>query len=455
MGYISLFFSFIFFLYSVYDNKKKIIMPKTLFYLLWTFILLLSNLNLYNITRPSNFAYYLILTMLIFFLIGDLITKLNTHNINSFLIENKFIKNINKFIIKIRTLFSKKPKFYLIYILSILFIFFTLIDCYVVIKNLMSGVPMYEIRHWRMGSFGIDLNPMLNRRTFVEEIFRSVILVPFETLLPPIAAYCFFNKNEKKKHKYFILILSLIVLILSSIAGGGGRLGFIYYFGSFLLMFLVLLNKKSINYKKHFKFIILILFFGFICTILLTKIRTTNSFIKQVYTYFALPPTLLSLWLPEIVNTPHTYGLLSLFGMHSYVFRGLDAIGLNNLVPNIYYNVFQHVLNAENFLDVGYGTGNAFVTPIYYFMIDGGIPFVCIASLFLGFILSKVYNNIIKKMDIRNFVIYVLIMYGIFLTFIRIQTVIPAYIISFIFAFFLLDKYDKKEKKVVKKNEKK
>ena len=89
-------------------------------------------------------------------------------------------------------------------------------------------------------------------------------------------------------------------------------------------------------------------------------------------------------------------------------------------------------------MQLGFGVGNAFVTPIYYFMIDGGIPFVCLASLLLGIITKKIYKYTANNNNIKNFVLYALIIYGIFLTFIRIQTVIPSYIISFIFAVLIL-----------------
>ena len=233
MGIITLIASILFLLLSVKDNKNKIITPKTLFYLLWTFILFLSDLNLYNIIKPSTYAYYLIFLMLVFFYIGCLCSKF------SFKKKNKVIEVLKEITNKYREKINQNPKFLIIYILAILYIVFALIDCYIVVKNYINGVPMYEIRRWRMGTFGVDLNPILNRRSFIEEVFRSVILAPFENLLPPIAAYCFFDSSISKKHKYSIPILSVIVLIVSCIAGGGGRLGFIYFFGSYFFMFLI------------------------------------------------------------------------------------------------------------------------------------------------------------------------------------------------------------------------
>ena len=448
MGYIAFFVSVILLILSINDNKGKLVMPKTLFYLLWTFILFLSILNLYDIIKPSPMAYFLIALMLLFFFLGDHLSKYKLKKIELPAKIKIHITKLKDKLTIIREKYNKSPKYKIIYILAALFIIFTLIDCVIVIKNLIDGVPMYKIRRWRMGAYGIDSNPILDRRTFGEEIFRNVILSPFETLMPPIAAYTFFKEKEKKSNKYILLILSIVILILSCVAGGGGRLGFIYYFGSYLLAFLISLkNNKRIDIKKYTKYIIIILILGFIATISLTKFRTSNSFIKQVYTYFAMPPTLLSLWLPKITNIEHTYGLLTTFGVHSYIFRGFDAVGLDILIPSIYNDTFQHLLNAEKFIQAGFGVANAFVTPIYYFMIDGGIPFVCLASMFFGYITSKLYNKLIDKIDIKNFVVYTLVMYGIFLTFIRIQTAIPSFIISFIFAIILLDTVEEKNNK--------
>lgn len=403
------------------QDKKGILSPAILFYALWSFILLLSNLQLYNITKPSNEAYFLILLMLIFFYIGK------------WLAYGVIKKNHQKF-----AEVNINPKFKIIYFLIFLVIIFTLIDCFIIVKNLKLGIPLSEMRRWRMGAFGIDNNPMLARRTFVEEAFRSIVLAPFETIIPPLAAYYLFSP-EKYKKRFLLLALSLLVLLLSSIAGGGGRLGYIYYIGSFLSSALLFSKKSNINLKKY---ISIFLCLGIFAIFIFTSIRTDVGLIKQTYTYFALPPTLLSIWLPKIKEAAPLFGMLTFFGVHSYIFRIFGTLGLNFLVPNAYNLSYNWLLNAEKFVNTGYGVGNAFVTPIYYFFIDGGYPFVIMASTFFGFLIFKFY----KKHNINNvqsFIFYILIMYGVFLSFMRIQTSIPSYIISFILVSFLL-KSDKR-----------
>ena len=333
-----------------------------------------------------------------------------------------------------------KPRFKLFYILSFFIILFNIIDSIIIIKEVINGTPMWQTRNWRLSPFGSS-NPLLDRRSFVEELFRTLVLTPFETIIPPITAFFFFNSTDKKQ-RYKLLINSIIVLVTSSIAGGGGRLGFLYYFGCFLLSFYVIFkNKKHLRneIKKSKKILLCMLIIGIIAVVILTSFRTgVGNFVKQTYKYFALPPTLLSIWLPSLEETTHTYGMLTTFGLHSYFFRVLNMIGLDGLVPEIYNNSFTHILNAEIFKDVGFGVGNAFVTPIYYFFIDGGYPFVCIASLLFGYIVSKLYDKFERNINIRSFTMYSLIMYGVFITFMRIQTAIPAYIISFVLMLYVL-----------------
>ncbi len=413
---------------SVIQFKNKLLNPTVLFFSLWAFILFLSVLGLYGIYKPSNEAYFLILLMLVFFFVGSyLATKFSIKKLQ----ESEFII---------------KPKYLIMYILIFLLILFTLIDCIIIIQNLAQGVPMSEMRRWRLGTFGVDLNPMLSRRTFAEELFRSLVLTPFETIVPPITAYFFFDPQKYKK-RHLLLFLSLIVLILSSFAGGGGRLGFIYYFGCFLLSYFVFSNKSKFphfNRKKYRKYIYAFFILGLLAAIIYTQFRTgTGNFIKQIYTYFALPPTLLSVWLPELHKISPTYGMLTFFGIHSYFFRTFQSLGIDFLVPQIYENTYQYLLNAEIFRATGYGVGNAFVTPIYYFFIDGGYIFVCIASMFFGYIVSRFYKKFVYNINVKSFTYYALIMYGVFLTFMRVQTAIPSYIISFIMVYFLLYSHKK------------
>lgn len=425
MSIVSCVISLVFFIISIFFyRKRKAISPVIVFFALWTFILILSNLHLYNIYEASDKAYFLILTMLVFFALGIV---LNICTLKS--IHKNTKSKVKEEILKIEL------RYKIYYTLCFAIIFLYIIDIIIIIQQLQEGTPLWQIRNWTLEPVGSD-NPILNRRSFLETIIRNIILAPCEMIIPPITAYYFFTE-ENKKRKYILLIVSILVLVTSSVAGGGGRIGFIYYIGCFILAFFIMYKKEEKSkeiIKKYKKSIGIFFVLGILFIIGYTVLRTGfGNIIKQIYTYFALPPTLLSEWLPEIENVNHTFGMTTFFGMHSYFFRVLDTIGLSNLVPPIYNDTYLYITDAEIFKQVGYGVGNAFVTPIYYFYIDGGYIFVCLASMFFGFLVSGVFEKFEKNINIKSFAIYALVTYGVFVSFMRIQTAIPAYIIAFIF----------------------
>lgn len=432
MSIVSCVISLIFFIISIFFyRKRKAVSPVIVFFALWTFILILSNLHLYNIYEASDRAYFLILTMLVFFALGialNICTLKNIHKNTKYKVKEENPK------------IELRYKIY--YALCFGIIFLYIIDIIIIIQQLQEGTPLWQIRNWTLEPVESD-NPILNRRSFLESIIRNIILAPCEMIIPPITAYYFFTE-ENKKRKYMLLIVSILVLVTSSVAGGGGRIGFIYYIGCFILAFFIMYKKEGQSkeiIKKDKKSIGIFFILGVIFIVGYTVLRTGfGNIIKQIYTYFALPPTLLSEWLPEIENVNHTFGMTTFFGIHSYFFRVLDTIGLSNLVPPIYNDTYLYITNAEIFKQVGYGVGNAFVTPIYYFYIDGGYIFVCLASMFFGFLVSGVSERFEKNINIKSFAIYALVTYGVFVSFMRIQTAIPAYIIAFIFIEVLFKK---------------
>ena len=426
MGIIAFIICVAFLVFSIVisiKKEKKIVSPNIIFLILWTFILFLSNLNLYNIIKPSNKAYLLITIMIIFFEIGYFIIFLS-----------KFQVKTNEKKVRLR----KK----MFWTFSLLSIFFCILDITIVILQYKKGTPMWQIRNWSLAPYGSS-NPILDRQSFFEVVLRNIILTPFNAIIGQIAAYKFFTETEKKE-KYSYSIIAIVYLILGSMSSGGGRLGFITFVGYYFLAFFLSIKNKKLDdstIKKYRKYIIVLGILGILAVSFYTIIRVgANNILKQIYTYFALPPTLLSIWIPTIEETKLTYGFTTLFGIHSYIFRVLEHIGLKKLIPGLYYISFNNITNAEKFLNVGYGLANAFVSPVYYFMLDGGIPAVIIFSLIFGIIISAMSKTLNKmgNINLRYFVIYCLIMYGVFISFMRIQTAIPTYIISFIYCYIFI-----------------
>ncbi len=428
MGIFSFIICLICFIFFLLNAKNRPLHPAALFFGIYSGILFLSLLNLYGIYKPSDEAYAAILLMLIFFAVGSL---------TSFLPYVKVSFGRKK--AHMVTYHLNMNIFYVLVGIAILFLLY---DVAMVIKYYFDGVPLWQIRNWTLEAYGSD-NPILSRRTFLEELFRTVVLYPVGMIIPPIASYSFFASEYAGSRKW-MLFLAIIHVLLTCIAGGGGRLKIVYFGGCIILAYLLFSNKRSavnLNKRKYKKYVMIFLIIAFLGVFIATNMRTgTGYFIEQGYTYFAIPPTLLSIWLPKIEDAVHTHGLLSFYGLFGYVFRAFKMLGFKDLVPAVYDEAYQHLLNAQLFRNIGPRVANAFVTPVYYMMIDGGKPFLCAGSAFFGILVQRVHKRLIKCMDIRAFCIYALVMYGVFISFMSVLTNSPPLVISFIFIFIVCSK---------------
>lgn len=411
--------------------SQKPLNAVTFFLALWCVIIFFSCLNLYEIDRPSDQTFVLLLLMIIFFTFGGIMG----HLIRFRYVSVCFIKH------------KKEVNYTLFIILFSIMFLFGLRGCFSTIKYVLEGVPLWQIRNWKLSAYESD-NTMINR-SFILQLISVLIVIPFQTIFYPFVAYYFLN-SECKTRKRILFVISLFCLAMDSIAGAGGRLGTVCYVLYFFLAYSFSKKGKIMSYfmkRKIRKIILRLAGLGVICVVCLSSLRNgVGKFFKETYTYFALSPTLLDKWLPELYEGTKTCGLLTFFGLHSYFFRTLIYLGLDDFVPEIYETSYQWILNAEKWKVIGAGSANAFVTPVFYFYKDGGWVAVAFLSLLFGFIVEKLDLRFRKNNNVGSFVLYCLLMYGVLVSFMRIQTCIPSYWISYVWTFVLFD-YKNNEKK--------
>lgn len=337
--------------------------------------------------------------------------------------------------------------FGVVYVLLIIYIVLSAVDSFILIKNLFSGTQLWVMRGWRMATYGVDSNPIVDRQSFIEVVFREVVLYPFQNIVAPMAAYLFFEKKLRIKYHWFFL-LTIICLLLTVISTGGSRNTIVYYFGCFLLAFLfsskrdVPEQKKTKRQSGRFFGIIAIVAIGFAFIVAVTSARTSISLGTSISSYLGIPPTLLGIHLQTIQSIPHTRGILTAFGLLTYPIRFLQQVGLTTLVPKSYDNAYQAMLEAQRYIVVNSAglNRNAYVTPIYYFMIDGGIPFLVVASTIFGVATGRFSRNFFESITITSFVYYAIIMQAILFSFVQVPTVQPSFVFSLILAWLILNK---------------
>lgn len=403
---------------------KKYLSLNLAFYIIWALVSLCSSFQLFGMNTPSLQANLLVFIMVASFAVGDILGKIIHKNKSKprEIKENK----LNK----------------LFYVACAISVFFNLIDSIFVVKEIFAGTPLWQIRNWTHEPFGA-VNPILSHMTIFGYALRKILVDPMGYILPAVTAHSIFNEKTKNKSKKAgaLLAISIVNLILSVIKGAGGRLAPLYFALIFIISFLGNRKKHGTSSRKARRLMIVVLSFLVAAVAVATIARTgLGNLFKQAYVYFALPTTLLSEWLPNIANSEHACGLLTFNGIFGYPMRILLSFGALLLVPNQYFLAREYLLGAEKYLFVGAGNYNAFVTPIYYFMYDGGIAFVILASILFGFLVSRFEEK--EKDTLRHFCLYSLVFYGILVSFMRIQTAIPNYIISFLLVYIFLANFN-------------
>lgn len=411
MGIIATIICLFLLLICLKSTKGGLKNPFVLFYSLWFVILLFSSLRLYGMYVPSDKAYGLICLMNVFFFLGALVQfprKKHVQVKNSQVIFSQVILNEG-----------------LIYFLVGISFLIKVTDFLAALEKLRSGMALWQVRQDAFSVYDIETGGLL------KEVISNVIITPFNTILVPLVAYLVFREPSKRMTK--VLVTYLVVSnIMGAASSGGGRLGYIYIAGCMIYSF-AFLDKQKISriYIKYKRKLRIVFFVMILLVVLFTIIRAgSENLFRQVYTYFGMAPTLMDVNLKALENSQYTYGMLTLFGIHSYIFRFFGIIGFE--LPDIYNVAYQYVLNANLFRQVGFGTANSFVSPVYYFYLDGGVVFVILASTVFGCLISNVITNVRNSMNEKNFCYYCLIMYAVFLSFMRVQTVTPSFIISLV-----------------------
>lgn len=409
MGIISTLICLLLLMICLKSSKDGMKNPFALYFALWFMILFFSSLHMYGMYIPSNKTYMLITVMNVFFFFGGLI-KLPRKVVAGGRAESATLN---------------KP---VVYFLIALSLSFKTLEFITALDKLRNGMELWQIRQdafevYDMGSGGLIL-----------ELIKNAVISPFTTVSVPLTTYLIFREPSQKITKMLVVYL-VVSNLMEAVSAGGGRLMYIYIAGCLIYSFLFL-DKQKIKgiYEKYEMKMKMIFSLLVMVVVMFTILRSGwESIFRQVYTYFGMTPTLLDVNLSELKGAQHTFGMLTFFGIHSYFFRFLNIIGMEMCVPELYETAYQYILNANLFKDVGFGIANSFVSPIYFFYLDGGIAFVALMSTLFGAIVSNSMKNIINNMDERKFCYYCIMMYAIFLTFIQIQTAIPAFMISILF----------------------
>ncbi len=372
---------------SVYGTLKT---PVTCFTSLWLFVGFISNLGLYDYFLPSDIVNIaMIAGSVIFFVAYSFFIKGTK---KSFFVNNKCIED-DSISVKVFTIIN---------VLCILFTIPTL-------KNAMNALRAH-------GSLSVIRGNIVNiySSNIISELFTGFIRPVFIATTLIFIVYSFGGRN--KKYKYLLGIFAIIETFIMAFisAGRAPFVNFAVYYIIALIMFkgerLVYLVKKE---KKKIFFIFLL----FIGVLYITQLRSTDkvsseSLWESLYIYYFSGPSYMSQLLKN--NTLYgpqgklLYGTAT-FGFITNIFAYIYMIFTGKNVGSLYI-LGSTITNHQHW--VGEHTLiNAMCTAFYPFIVDWGYIGIIIGPIVTAGIVTFFTLKLKKKKDLKNFAMYVYIIY--------------------------------------------
>lgn len=408
-------------------KSKNLYNPVIVFYIVWTIILFFNLIGAYRINKASTITYYYIIVGLISLFLGNIVGQ------NSKLYHVSFGRKNNNARYSVR--------YSIVYFLMLVSAIFLALDVIEVIKALFSGNSLAVIRTWYTATFSSGENPIEARRGFIEQVIRVIIIEPFLCALPVLCAINLYG--EKKNNKF--ICGALCLLILNVIASGGGRLSILTYAFTFIFAFFIYKKRLIIDFsiiRKYKKWILRFSVVGIIAVSYLTMKRAATGIFEEIYYYFGMCIPLFDRWIPYIQSSTHTYGILGGFGLLRIPFLILEGVGFQ--VPQNYELAQSYIIQANQFYNVGARSGNSFVSPFYYLLLDGGIGGIVIGMFLFGYVSAVTYRKAKRDFDEKKVYFLILLIQAALLSFIRWQFIGTAFTMAFVYSFIFFSKNNKK-----------
>ena len=416
--------------FIVINQKKKAINFLSVFSLFWLLMIAFSKMRLFNLNETSSKAYFIVdlggvcfaLSYLIFSNVR--IGKTVRMNLRQNTVER--IKN------------TEEINFGLYIFLFIIVSIFQTIFLIRALTILFNGGNLQLIHRAIRETDGSGVI-----RYHFESLFNYLLVQPFIFSSIVISLVSLFKRI---KHYKSIFLMSLF-LSLSYFITHAGRIIIIDY----IVYIVLLMQISSIKISKRKKRIVCFaLVLGIVSIVFITASRRgdvvsseyiKNSFLKEIYDYFAIPLPQLSYWIDQSDNNDfYSYGLGAFNGLIQLPLQllskfGLDTSGYVTAIGEI--NKTELVYTRAAYSDTTY---NAFVTAFYFFYADFRYVGVIIGSSIYG-MMSGIIDNKFQNKSLMSLAFYLLFSQSLARVFARWQFYRTNYILSFALVFILFHRF--------------
>ena len=412
-----LFFVLLFSLFSLigWIKYKNIFNPITLFCGLWTIILFVYSLHLFELYYATSSVLWAIVIGVIMFFCGAQVRGL---------INSLKGSSLSSLVLKKNTAVFDVPNYKLMTIVNIISIVLLMGYTIATVGMLLSGISyetihiMYQSEGGVVGALGSGIR------------LWHYFIWPWNLATIPMVVSCFMLDKKGGTERNVFLISSIInVALYILISGARASLAYFVFYFIAILSLLKRRVKLSI-WQKILLVIILIIAWGVFNAI--STSRNSASLENTIYTYVCgcVPYFSYRLEMFQSTGGVFCYGLHTFSGFLKPVFAVFEKLfGESDLWTQVLLN-----LDTQSRTYIApHNSYNAFSSLFYFFYIDGGLLAVAVFSFFYGCFAVGMYNRFIQKKSYKTLVLYLLTAFGLAFSMVRFHFITLRYILSFIF----------------------
>lgn len=417
-----------------YLSEKKIMFnPVTVFCALWAVILFFSAQQKYTMYMASNKINVVILWGIFAYIAGYYVNKVFFNRIHI-----KIGRKPSRYQSDIRRV--AVPRYQLLYFLCGICLLYTVFDLARVV--IQSGT-------FNLGTIQkmLQSGDISNANSSIINALVVLVISPVKFILPAITAVDFFYGRRDRK-----LLALTICLIFINMLSTANRTSFLLFF--LWLFFVATLylhhntaknqrwmqrvdnNRFLAKIKKYKWWIVLVAIIAFV---IMTMSRTSTSMFRQIYLYFAMPPSMFEIWAEKIeAEGAFGYGIASLLGFIYpvfYVLKNLLGIPMPDIVESMYD---WNMLTDTTWVWPGQNIrANAYVSVFWFFYLDARLIGVIIGMFLFGFVASRSYQNVVaSKHSARQVAVCCCVLYSVLFSYVRFQFSLTRVALGLVFVMF-------------------
>ncbi len=400
--------------------------PITVFSGFWLTITILSEMDLYDVPKPDNYIYVLVMMGVCFFAIGAAIYSFASKRVR-FKIGDYVTGETSSSGIR-----YKQFNFFIVVLLLLLVMYLVRSLGY-----MLAGIPMNVIRQ-NFRSWVI--------RSPIEQLLWTFIVLPATIGLVPISLYAY--AIDKKGIKY-ILVSLFATMFLSLCDGGRVYLMFYVIQFAFFTIFKPADERVSAKIKNRFLKTLFFIAVAVGCIALMAFIsnerQVEESFAESLYIYFTGCFPFMEAKMADVsASELYAYG-----GAFLYAPLTLGMMVLKNLgfidYPEFFLRI-QDTINAlQNYTRIDGFNFNAFASIFFYFYYDFREVGICLGSFLFGFIANRFFVQMKKTNSARHMMVYSTILIAIASSMVRWQFGRPEFFMSLVYIYWMTRKDKKRE----------